>query len=184
MANFQLDFTPTKDASGVVNWTMCINGKDCSPAPNQFATVPVPHGQADAKFTMNIVNDNTGMGIKFAPTDALWVQQGAKPSGPGIDSQIYDVTVNSKGTTLKFTDANCNHNAIDLSYRLNFVDSGGKAVNKPVDPDIHNGGSALVSPDWTDFAAYTPAQWTELAIAFVVGFAIAAVIFRRSRPAG
>lgn len=184
MTQKTLNLTPTKDADGIVNWTMCIQGGACSPGPNQFPPVNLSKGVADVKFTMNIVNDHTGMDIKFAPTDPLWVQQGAKPKGPGLDTQIYDL---SGGNTkiLTFKDANNNHVPATLTYQLNFVDSSGKPVNKAVDPDIHNGGSGFVEqPDWTDFAAYTMAQWTALVIAFVVGFAIAAVIFRRSRAKG
>lgn len=178
MTTVTLDFTPTKDASGVVNWTMCIKGGACSNGPNQFPAVDVNHGNADVKFTANIVNDHTGMGIKFAPTNPIWVQQGAKPTGPGVDTQIYDIS-NSVPTTLKFTDANCNHNSTTLSYQLNFVDGSGKSINKPVDPDIHNGGSGFLQPDWVNIADYTAAQWTALIIALVVGFAIAAVVFRK-----
>ena len=183
MANVTLDFTPTKDATGVVNWTMCVHGGKCSTAPNQIPSVPVAHGNADMKFTANIVNDNTGMRIVFAPANPIWVQQGAKPTGPGVNSQIYDIS-GSNSKTLTFTDANCNHNPATLVYQLNFVDSSGKPVIKPVDPDIHNGGSGLLQPDWTNVADYTAAQWTALLIAFVIGFAIAAGIFRRSRQTG
>ena len=182
MANQTLDFTPTKNADGTVSWSLCIKGGACGTGTDPFPAVYVHHGNADVKFDANIVNDQTGMGIKFAPTNPIWVQQGAKPTGPGVDTQIYDIS-NSVPTTLKFTDANCNHGDVVLKYQLNFVDSGGNPVT-PVDPDIHNGGSGAYVANLTNIAAYTPAQWTALAIAFAIGFAVAALIFRRAARKG
>jgi hypothetical protein len=48
-----------------------------------------------------------------------------------------------------------------------------------VDPDIHNGGSSVVQPSWTNISSYSATQWTALVVAFAIGFALASVIFRR-----
>src|SRR4051794_22807199 len=102
----KLDFSPTKNPDGTVSWTMCVQGGKCSTGPGNYPSVDVNKGNADVKFELNIVNDHTGMGIKFDPTNPIWIQDGIKPTAPVIDTQIYDIT-GANLTTLKFTDANC-----------------------------------------------------------------------------
>jgi len=175
----KLDFTPTKNPDGSISWSLCIQGGKCSTAPGDFPAVDVGKGNADVKFVVNITNDQTGMGIKFAPTNPLWVQQGTKPTAPVLDSQIYGLS-GANSTTLNFTDANCNKGDVTLKYVLNFVDNQGKSVN-PVDPDIKNGGTQLnVANTWQDkLAQVGSTEWLVLATIVIAAFLIGRYVFPR-----
>jgi hypothetical protein len=147
MADENINATPTL-TNGQITWTMCdANGK-CS-APGSYPAVDLGHHffPSTTHFNISITNDQTGMGIVFAPAPPpqtndgpLWVQAGSKPTAATVDPHIDNV--NGAGTTtLKFTDHN-KGSAVDLYYRLNFVDSKGQKVS-PIDPEIKNGGSTI-----------------------------------------
>ena len=150
MASEKLQAIPTKDPSGTIQWKLCDanNPTDCGALGNNPVTSLKKSFFAKTyKFEITITNDQTGMGLKFAPNSSptsndgpLWVQAGQKPTTAMLDSHIPSVT--GAGTTkLEFLDKN-KGNPVDLIYVLNFVDGQGQKVTA-IDPEIKNGGSTI-----------------------------------------
>jgi hypothetical protein len=154
----QLNATPTIQNAKVVGWTLChqIPGKpdDCG---NGSKTSPYPtidlggnpnHITAD----LHVQIAKNDLNITFAPdvpsgAGPLWIQQDVKPTayvvGPG--SQIEKSHIVGAGkATLSFNDKN-DGAAMNLMYRLNFVDAQGAPVLS-IDPEIKNGGTNTPPP--------------------------------------
>lgn len=152
MASEKLQATPTKDAGGNISWKLC-DAKvptDCGTlGSNPVTALPHSFFPKTYNFEITVTNDQTGLGIVFAPDPPsppgkddgpLWIQANTKPSEFATDSHISSQS--GGGTTsLKFQDKN-KGSAVDLQYRLNFVDSAGKKVTS-IDPEIKNGGSTI-----------------------------------------
>lgn len=155
MPNMNFEATPTLVA-GKVSWKLCYlpqgKPKDCGNAKSPFPDVVLGYNQGAYWFKYKIVGDQTGLGIKFS-SDPIWIANGTQPTGPGIDSQIDNVSVTPQGE-LKFRDKNDKPDEYDgdpviLKYQLNFVDKDENAVTS-LDPDITNGGTG----NTLDFADY------------------------------
>jgi len=139
MADYNFQATPTLN-DGVVQWQLCFieTGQPtvCNSPTSAYPNVSVPQNHANQLFSFKIVNDNTQLGITFAPDNPLWIKANSKPTGPGVNGQITGI---GGGATpeLQFTDKNSS--AVTLKYQLNFVDKNGNKVTA-IDPDIKNGG--------------------------------------------
>lgn len=152
MASEKLQAVPTKGMGETISWKLC-DAKvptDCGTlGSNPVTTLPHSFFAKTYNFEITITNDQTGLGIVFAPDPPsspgkddgpLWIQANSKPSEFANDGHI---SWQSGGgtTTLRFQDKN-KGSAVDLQYRLNFVDSNGKKVTA-IDPEIKNGGSTI-----------------------------------------
>lgn len=140
----KFEATPTLQ-NGQVVWKLCYtnpNPDQCGTTNATYPDVTVATGIVNEPFQFKIVNDNTGLDIKFADSNPLWVQQGAKPTGPGVDPQIPQAPGGAGTKVLTFVDLNDNQGQIVLKYQLNFTDGKGNPVT-PIDPDITNGGKAF-----------------------------------------
>ena len=84
--------------------------------------------------------------IKFAESDAIWVQAGSKPQQSGLGNQIANPKTMENGKKLVVVDWNDNPTPVDLHYRLNF-----ESPVQSLDPIIRNGGEGgpgLPMYDW------------------------------------
>ena len=122
-----VEFTARLDGDEVV-W----DGPDGNPAKSHKLHVPKGHPKHTIDFT---IKDETGLGLKFADSDAfhVWEQDGCPP--PGIDTdQIELVHANPNKVQV------LNRNTADrtLHYVLNVVGKDGKKW--PCDPIIKNDG--------------------------------------------
>ncbi|MEO7635547.1 MAG: hypothetical protein ABIS38_07875 [Sphingomicrobium sp.] len=134
---------PTIANGKVTSWKLCHNkptNADCGFGSTQspYPVVKFDRDSGDHHITINIINGN---GIKFAPTNPIWIQPDIKPTAAVVapTDQIDPSKISpGGGTELKFHDAN-KGGPITLKYQLNFVDANGAAVTA-LDPEILNGG--------------------------------------------
>lgn len=184
---------PSNSPTGI-QWELCdvvankCGGPGAKPA-SAYPVIDLPTNQVGYDFTVTIKNP---MGISFAPASkpttypqsgdpALWVMvgQGQHPNHPGNSSngQITNPQL-TDATTLTFTDLNHGQGASWLSYRLNFVQNNGKAVN-PIDPDIKNGGSGLWAGAPGSSSVMMTAAVTAAIVALIVSAIVAYLVARR-----
>ena len=162
----QLEARPSLDSgTNQVTWTLCKKvqgGEECGSTPETYPSIDLGKGTGATPIQVKIAQDNTGLGIRFAP-DPLWIQKDTKPSCSVMDSQIEQVA--GAGPQLTFIDKNSEE--ILLKYQLNFVDQGGNAVTA-IDPDIKNGGGQILAPSNNFLADYSSNAVIALAVALVL----------------
>jgi hypothetical protein len=180
MSHYEFEAKPTLNGSAVT-WQLCVTKPTsqaaCGTAPN-YPGVSVPQGQGNQSFKFTITNDNTQLGIMFAPSPPpqsnpgpIWAQAGSKPTGPVLDGQIQTPNgAQNGGKMLTFVDQNNNQGTLILKYQLNFVDQQGNAVTA-IDPDITNGGKSVAHPS----------QAVILAIAAAILLVVVATVVIRMR---
>lgn len=152
MADFNLQAVPRLE-KGQVTWALCYKNSSPCPSASSFKAIGFAHTffAHVQNFHIDIVNDQTGLGIVFAPEPPpqtndgpLWIQAGPKPITAVIDPHISNIS--GAGTTaLKFSDRNGGQ-PVDLFYQLNFVATQGANKGQkvtPIDPEIKNGGSTI-----------------------------------------
>lgn len=136
-----LDATPSRNADGQIQWTLCNNppgGPPTCGGPPNYQDVALQQGAGATPFTITI-RDPQNLGVKFA-ADPMWVQPGPDncPQAQVFDSQGQIQSVQRvSDTQIKFTDLNNNTAPLTLTYSLQFV--GAPAL----DPDIKNGGTQI-----------------------------------------
>lgn len=143
---YKFEATPTLE-NGEVVWTLCYTDPKpdrCGSKAN-YPDVDVPKNSGAQPFQFKIVNDKTGLDIKFS-SDPIWVQANSKPTGPVVDGQIGNIAGKSS-KTLTFVDQNSLPSSsqptpVTLTYQLNFTDGQGNPVTS-IDPDIRNGGKTF-----------------------------------------
>jgi len=140
----------------------------CNSPTSSYPNVSVPANHFDKLFSFTIVNDNTQLGIKFAD-GPLWIKANSKPTGPGVNGQIYAVNGGGK-TELTFKDKNSS--MVTLKYQLNFVDKDGNKVTA-IDPDIKNGGKVSAQIFHSPIA---------IAIAAAVAIFLLVVLWNKIKP--
>ena len=80
-----VDLTPTLVA-GSVRWQMCYTNKSqCEPAA-PYPTIDLAYNSQNNLIVFQIVNDQTGLDIKFA-NDPIWIQPNNKPQAPVVNPQ-------------------------------------------------------------------------------------------------
>jgi hypothetical protein len=140
MAN-AITVTPTQRADGTIAWTLCYRTNCGGPAQGtNYPEVKLPATGESQDFTVTIGQPDLGL---IFDQDPLWMApgKGKKPTvGQHGNSQIHNVTVNSDGKVLTFTDENSNLFPKWFSYQLNFVQGSKKVV---LDPDWKNGGGGF-----------------------------------------
>lgn len=131
-------YAQADDEAGKIVWAI---GETPPTKKGEKKTITFPEG---SQYDVTIkLTDNTKpkQGIAFNPTTPLYVQEGGScPPQPGLgSSEIPSTSVNVQNTkTLKFT--NLNTKDCTLIYQLNFVDSKGRTVDPPLDPEFKNTG--------------------------------------------
>ena len=144
-----LEATPTLGPGNKVNWKLCHTNPSppkCGTSKADYPVVSLGYNSGAANFQVKIVDDTTGKNIKFAD-DPIWVKANAKPTVSGLDGQIPPTSVNGNGDggkVLTFVDKNDNPSQLLLKYQLNFKGDDGPVA--PIDPDIRNGGTGIVTP--------------------------------------
>ncbi|MEO8176752.1 MAG: hypothetical protein ABI626_08850 [Sphingomicrobium sp.] len=131
-------YAQADDEAGKLVWAI---GETPPTKKGHKKTITFPPGsQYDVTI---LLSDNTSpkRGIAFNPATPLYVQEGGScPPQPALgSSEIPSTSVNVPNTnTLKFT--NLNMKECILIYQLNFVDSKGRTVDPPLDPEFKNTG--------------------------------------------
>jgi hypothetical protein len=147
--------TPTL-AGNKVKWKLCHTNPDpdeCGESNGTYPDVILGANKGGYDFQFKIVNDQTGLGIKFAATNPISIKKG-EPSGPGTEKQIDQVGLNGTNV-LNFKDKNSmpnrdHPNPVVLDYQLNFTNQNNQAVTS-IDPDITNGGTNTMYADLYDY---------------------------------
>jgi len=157
MANDTQTFEATPTLVGNrVKWKLCHTNPEpdeCGENNGNYPDVILGANKGNYDFQVTIVNDQTGLGIKFAAADPIAIKKG-EPSGPGTEKQIVDKVLPATNV-LKFKDKNSmpndNHpDPVVLDYQLNFTDQNNNAVSS-IDPDITNGGTNTMYGDLYDY---------------------------------
>jgi hypothetical protein len=131
-----------------VKWELCHTNPPNSTTPvcgtsnGAYPKVTLDVNTSPYNFRYEIVNDQTGKGIKFA--DGGLVIKKGEPFGPGKEKQIGDVQ-GGGNKVLTFVDLNSLPSKADpapvtITYGLHFTDQNGVPVTS-IDPDITNGGT-------------------------------------------
>lgn len=180
MALHKFEARPTIGNNKIVVWELCYtnpNPDKCGFEGN-YPNVALPQNSPNEQFQFTIAKDQTGLGIKFADKDPLWINLKGKPNGPGIDPEIQSVGGAGK-KVLTFVDRN--DTAITLKYQLNFTDSQDTEVTA-LDPEIKNGGTNQPAPPkWWQQDLIGVGDALALVIGLVIGLTLAALWFRRRR---
>ena len=137
MSRHPITVTPSKDANGVVQWTLSY-GNRSGHRKGEYPRVDLRRGGTNERFEITLVD--TQYGITFSD-DPLWIQVGECPTQPGIDNSLID-DIECGPTLVKFRDLNSNKTELTLSYRLNFnvPDVRPGEPGTFLDPEIRNGG--------------------------------------------
>ena len=130
-------YAQADDEAGKLVWAI---GETPPTKKGQKKTVNFPAG---SQYDVTIkLTDNTSpkRGIVFNPASPLYVQEGGScPPQPVLgSSEIPPNSVVPAGDSLQFT--NLNQKDCTLIYQLNFVDSKGRTVDPPLDPEFKNTG--------------------------------------------
>jgi hypothetical protein len=131
-------YAQADDQAGKLVWAI---GETPPTKKGQKKTITFPAG---SQYDVTVkLTDNTSpkRGIAFDPATPLYVQEGGScPPQAGLgSSEIPSTSVKVKNTnTLEFT--NLNMKECTLIYQLNFVDSNGRTVDPPLDPEFKNTG--------------------------------------------
>lgn len=173
----------TLDQGHHVKWELCrtdVNPHQCGTTKGNYPAVdlPVNSGHATLKFT---INDQTGLNIKFADTNPVWVAKGAQPTGPGLDPQIDGQPTGNGNNVLTFVDKNSLPSKTDpspvvLKYQLNFK---GDTTIPSIDPDIKNGGTNLMNAI-SPATILIDAAVVSALVSVVVSAIVAAIVARSS----
>ena len=166
-----IEVTPAQKPNGI-EWTLCYKNTNICGGPGNYPAVDLGQNTGPQVIIFNI-NDPAKLGIKFDPTDPIWIQANNKPTGPvvGPPSQVVDVTP-ANNTTLVFMDKNKGP-AMTLKYQLNFVGADNQKVTA-IDPDIRNGGGT------GGRKLFGAAEASALLIGAAVGITVATLWFRRA----
>lgn len=123
-----------QNQGGTIKWKVVHNGQQGDSLAN-YPKVKLPPDSGPHLIIFELSGSHSG--ITFSG-DPIWVQSGTKPNQSGMDPQIAIAVPMEQGKKLVVLDRNDNPQALQLHYRLNFVNAG------PLDPIIENGGKTFV----------------------------------------
>lgn len=143
--NIEVDVRASLDENGGVSFDSLWRNKNGPNGVWHSGPIILPNGPDHYRMEFDL-NDKSGQNLTFYPTpaDAMYVQVGSCPSGPGNGAGQIDfetVTNGKKKLTIKdVNQAQCN-----LHYMLRF--DGKAGVGGPpyqYDPEIRNGGGGSI----------------------------------------
>lgn len=119
---------------GQFKWKV-VHGGQSGDSPATYPKVKLPPDSGPHLIIFELSGNHSG--ITFSG-DPMWVRSGSKPNQSGMDPQIAAAIPMEQGKKLVVLDRNDNDPAVQLHYRLNFVNA------LPLDPIIENGGKTFV----------------------------------------